>query len=215
MKEDLTLIVGIVDKSASMMSMKEAAIEGWDSFIKKQAELPGEARVWLNLFSDNMVNVKKNEPLHEGGLTAESYVPEGNTALIWAVGKTIDQVGAYLAALPEDERPAKVMVCILTDGEENWSQFMPEQYKDENVKERINHQKEKYGWEFVFIAAGPDQWSQAKKWGVENDYFNVGANAHGMKAAFATYGHRTSAYRTGVSAGIPAGVPGPDDGNED
>jgi hypothetical protein len=85
-------------------------------------------------------------------LDSNTYVPRGMTALLDAVGRTIDDVGARLAATPEAERPAKVIVAILTDGQENASR----DYTFAKVSAMIKHQQEKYSWEFLFLAANQD-----------------------------------------------------------
>lgn len=153
MNKFLTEIAFILDRSGSMQSMVGAAISGFNRLVREQQQVPGQARFTLVLFDDsyevpiNGVPIGKVVDLDERGL-----VPRGTTALLDAVGRTVDELGAKLGALPEDQRPGQVIVAILTDGEENASHL----YTWQDVAERIRHQTEKYQWQFLFLGANQD-----------------------------------------------------------
>lgn len=151
MKKGLTEIVIIMDKSGSMSSMKEEAIQGINKFIKEQKLLPSEAKVTFALFNDSyqllydgidIQNIKE--------ITSNDYIPDNTTALLDAIGKTFTTVGTRLANTKESERPEKVLVVILSDGMENSSKG----YKLTTIKDMIKHQQEKYSWNIIFLAAG-------------------------------------------------------------
>jgi hypothetical protein len=152
-RQDKTEIVCVVDRSGSMERIKEDAIGGFNAFLAKQKEEPGEAQLTLVMF-DNEYEVRADgAPIRDvQPLCGGTFVPRGSTALYDAVGRTIVDVGARLERTPEAERPGKVIVLILTDGMENASK----EFSRERVRDMIKHQRERYSWEFVFIAAGEE-----------------------------------------------------------
>lgn len=158
MKKELTEIVLILDESGSMQSQTGKVLEGYNEFIDLQKKTPGEAKFTLIKFDTkydivyNGIDIK-NVPL----LTNEIYQPGGMTALLDATGRAIDEVGKRLSNLNENERPEKVIFCIITDGEENSSR----EYTSKQVSEKIAHQEEKYNWQFIFIGANQDSWDTA------------------------------------------------------
>ena len=148
-QENLTEIVCIVDRSGSMDAIRKDAQGGFDAFIEEQQKEPGEATVTLAQFDDKYEMVWENKPLVEIKKGDYLLMPRGMTALLDAVGKTVRSVGERLDRTDEDKRPAKVIVTIITDGHENHSK----EYKREQIMEMINHQRDKYKWEFLFLAA--------------------------------------------------------------
>jgi uncharacterized protein YegL len=150
---NLTEIVCIIDRSGSMESIRTDAIGGFNAFLAEQQKLPGDAKLTLVLFDHEYILHLDGVPLQDvQPLDETTYVPRGTTALLDAIGRTVDDVGKRLGATPEDERPGKVIVVILTDGLENASR----DYTHERVRALITHQSEKYSWEFVFLAANQD-----------------------------------------------------------
>lgn len=153
MKDDLTLLVCIADRSGSMEAIRDDAIGGFNAFLDAQRAEPGEARLTFVQFDGQYEVLFDDMALaHVPPLTRETFVPRGATALFDALGRTLDTVGERLAATPEAERPAKVVVVVVTDGQENASRT----YTREQVFARITHQRSVYGWEFVFLAANQD-----------------------------------------------------------
>lgn len=160
MRDDLTEVAVVLDRSGSMSAMAEEAIGGFNAFLESQRQDPGEVRLSLVLFDHERIAVCTSAPLAAvRPLDAASYEPRGTTALHDAVATTIDAVGSRLAALPEAERPGRVIVAILTDGLENASS----RYSAADVAKRIRHQREKYGWEFLFLGANQDVVLEAAK----------------------------------------------------
>jgi uncharacterized protein YegL len=154
-----TEIAFILDRSGSMESMTNAAISGFNEFLKAQQATvddhgqPIPATFTLILFDHEYLPVHNRQNIQTARpLTLDTYVPRGNTALLDAIGRTIDHIGQELAATPEADRPAKVIIAILTDGEENSSRH----FSMEDINQRITHQTEKYQWEFMFLGANQD-----------------------------------------------------------
>ena len=184
MRTDLTEIVCIIDRSGSMQSIRSDAIGGFNAFLEGQQKHPGEGRLTLALFNHDYERVYENTPLPDVlPLTEETYVPEGTTALLDAVGRTLVDVGKRLAATSEAERPGQVIVAILTDGLENAST----DYTRERIAEMIAHQQTKYAWEFVFLAANQDAFQAAQKLSIDPaDAMPFTSTKAGVRAAYAS-----------------------------
>lgn len=157
--KDATDITIILDKSGSMALTKNDVIGGFNGFLDKQQALPGEATIGFVEFNEKVTTKYSGLRLSEAPrMTAENYQTCGSTALYDAVGRTLDAVGARLAALPESDRPNKVVVVILTDGEENSSK----EYSLSQMNERINVQKDQYNWQILFIGSTPQAVSASR-----------------------------------------------------
>jgi uncharacterized protein YegL len=193
MKEGLTEIVSIVDRSGSMQSILDDAIGGFNTFLRSQQDQPGEAKLSLILFDHEYQIVHQAVDIQQvESLNQDTYVPRGSTALLDAVGKTIDAVGERLAATLESERPSQVIVSILTDGYENTSQT----YSKPKVAEVIQHRTEKYNWTFEFQAANMDAFAAAKELSIAPDrVVQFEATGEGVREAFAQQSQRISAMR--------------------
>ena len=165
MKENLTEIIFILDRSGSMAHLEEATISGYNEFLHKQSLEPGEKLVTTVLFDDIYEVLYRGMPLEKAGMTRGQYFARGMTALYDAVGKTIIDTGARLSRMPESERPAKVIVAITTDGAENASR----EFTQSSVRNMIEHQREKYNWEFVFFGANIDVEKTAVSMGVRRE----------------------------------------------
>jgi uncharacterized protein YegL len=145
----------ILDQSGSMESIKAGTLEGVNAFLDQQklenAAFP--VRFTLTLFSTLAEKRHDSVPVIEIPVLDEnSYRPAGGTALLDAIGITIDQLGKRLSETPEEERPGKVIVAIMTDGEENSSH----DFSWDQISEKIRHQTEVYNWEFLFLGANQD-----------------------------------------------------------
>jgi uncharacterized protein YegL len=166
MKEKYHEIICIIDRSGSMEAIKSDAIGGFNSFIEGQRKFDGEAALTLVLFNDDYKIVYDRRDLQTVPfLNNTTYVPGGTTAMLDAIGRTIDSVGERLSDTPEEDRPEKVIVSILTDGLENASK----EYTYEQIGSRIKRQKEKYNWEFIFLAANQDAVASAKMISIDKD----------------------------------------------
>lgn len=195
MKQDLTEIVVILDRSGSMSSIKDDVIGGFNSFIEEQRKVEGFANVSLYMFDDQYESVYEGTELYlVPKLTNETFVPRGTTALLDSIGKTINSVGARLANTPESERPSKVMVVIITDGHENSSK----EFTAAQIKEMTEHQTNVYGWQFLYIGANQDSFSVAQSYGIGHA-FNFSADSKGTSDMYGMLRNVTACYRsTGV-----------------
>jgi uncharacterized protein YegL len=194
-KKDLTEIVCVIDRSGSMSAMCAEAIGGFNSFLDDQKKEEGEAKLTLVLFDHEYMKVHDGAPIADvAPLNTTTYEPRGTTALLDAVGRTIDDVGKRLSDLTEEERPEKVIVSIMTDGFENASK----DYSLTKVRDMIAHQTDMYQWEFVFLGATLEANKMAADAGIPlaniASFTSTGA---GVRAAYADISTRTAAYRKG------------------
>src|ERR1700678_698168 len=151
MKDNFTSINVIIDASGSMQGLRNDTIGSFNTFLQEQKDVPGEAVFTLCTFNTTYHLVHDFVKLATvPNLDPKSYAPEGGTALLDAIGQTIDTVGAKLAAMPEEERASKVVVLIITDGEENMSR----RYTPEQIKTMVKHQEDVYNWTFCFMEIG-------------------------------------------------------------
>lgn len=159
-KKDLTEIIVVLDRSGSMEHIKKDMEGGFNAFVEEQRREPGEARLTLVKFDEEVALEYAGVPLEN--VPPLSIVPRGWTALHDAIGMTIVKTGERLAALPEDDRPKRVLFVVITDGEENRSK----EWNAARVKEAVQHQTEKYSWQFVYIGANQDSVLNAKDLGI-------------------------------------------------
>lgn len=166
MKKNLTELVFILDKSGSMSGLENDTIGGFNSMLEQQKKVGGQCIITTVLF-DN-----RYELLHDRmdlrairPITRREYSVGGSTALLDAMGRTIHKIATAQKNTAEDYRAEKVMFVIITDGEENASRY----YSSVQVKDMIRHQKERYGWEFIFLGANIDAVETAGRFGINAD----------------------------------------------
>lgn len=166
MKKGLTELVFILDKSGSMSGLENDTIGGFNSMLEKQKAVDGECYITTVLFDNNYellhdrIDIKAISPI-----TDREYQVGGSTALLDAIGRTIHKTGNAQKHTAEDYRAEKVLFVIITDGEENSSR----EYTAEKIKAMIKRQKEKYGWEFIFLGANIDAVQTAGRYGIDPD----------------------------------------------
>ncbi len=178
MNHNLTEIAFILDRSGSMESMVEPAISGFNRLLREQQQEPGGARFTLVLFDDQYEVPVDSLPISEVvELDTSTFVPRGSTALLDAIGRTVDELGKKLAALPEADRPGQVIVAILTDGMENASRHCTWQ----DIARKIRHQTEVYGWRFLFLGANQDAIATAGRMSIaaaDSSNFTMDSNSY-------------------------------------
>ncbi len=166
MKKGLTELVFILDKSGSMSGLEADTIGGYNAMLTKQQAVEGECHITTVLFDNNY------ELLHDridikavSAITKKEYVVGGSTALLDAISRTINKIDNVQKHTADSYRAEKVMFVIITDGEENSSR----EYSAEKIKALIERQKEKYGWEFIFLGANIDAVQTAGWFGIAPD----------------------------------------------
>lgn len=161
MRSDLTDITLVVDRSGSMSSVRQEAEGGINAFIAEQAKEPGEALLTLVQFDTQYEFLHHGVPIAE----VEEYhlVPRGMTALLDAVGRAIHEVGERLAKLEEAQRPGLVIFVVMTDGLENSSR----EFTKQQIHQMIQHQQEKYQWQFTFLGADQNAFAEARAMGID------------------------------------------------
>ena len=179
MKTNLTELVFILDKSGSMSGLESDTIGGFNAMLKKQQGEPGEAVVTTVLFSDgyellhDRTSIKGLRPI-----TDDDYFVGGCTALLDAIGKTIHKIVNAQKYSAEEQRADKVLFVITTDGLENASR----EYSYDKIKDMVEKQKAKYGWEFIFLGANIDAIATAARFGINTDRAaNYHADSEGTK----------------------------------
>jgi hypothetical protein len=201
MRDNFTRIAIILDRSGSMESCKESTVAGFNEFIRTQKQLPGEATVKLVQFDDQYESVFDVNLKSCPELTQNTFVPRGSTALFDAQGRTIIELGQELAALPEHERPARVIVVTLTDGLENASK----NYNLEQIGEMIREQRDKYNWDFVFLGANQDAIATAAAMKIPlPSAMSYSTSKRGIAATMAAVSRYVGASRSGKAAGFSA-----------
>jgi hypothetical protein len=193
MNTELTEISIVLDRSGSMASMAKEAIGGFNGFLESQQKLPGDARLTLVLFDHEYIVKYDERPIKDvPPLDEHTYVPRGTTALLDAIGRTINTIGERLDKTPEPERPGKVIIAILTDGLENASQ----EFKPKQIRSMIEHQREKYTWEFIYLGANQDAIAVGETMGIASGCaVTFNETPEGASQAFAAVNLTIGAYR--------------------
>ena len=183
MKKNKTELVFILDKSGSMSGLESDTIGGFNAMLTKQQKQEGEATITTVLFDDryeilhDRLNLQAVRPISE-----REYFVEGSTALLDAVGKTIQKIVKVQKNSAEEERAEKVMFVIITDGMENASK----EYSYRKIKEMIEQQKERWGWEFIFLGANIDSEQTARELGIDQEKaVNYHADSQGIVTVYA------------------------------
>jgi len=200
-KENFTSINVIIDKSGSMSALTQDTIGSFNTFLQDQKKVEGEAVFTLCTFNHDYSLVHDFVKLASvPDLNSKTYQPSGNTALLDALGTTINTVGQKLASMPEDERPSKVIFLVVTDGEENSSS----RFTKEQIKSMVEHQRDTYKWEFVFIGADPDAFHTGQSYGFSaSNSVSYNATKGGTRDLYSSVSSNMRSYR--LSADVAKG----------
>lgn len=177
MKKNLTEIIFILDRSGSMQGLEKDTIGGFNSLIEKQKKIEGDALISTVLFANeskvihDRVDVKDVKPM-----TENNYITGGCTALLDAIGNAIHHISNIHKYARKEDVPEHTLFVITTDGMENASRT----YTYPKVKKLIENQKEKHGWEFMFLGANIDAVNVASYMGIdENRAVNFNCDSEG------------------------------------
>ncbi|MGI2326896.1 vWA domain-containing protein [Planococcus sp. YIM B11945] len=190
-----TELVFILDKSGSMAGLESDTIGGFNALLAKQQKEQGEATVTTVLFNHQYELLHDRIPVNSvTPMTEREYEVGGTTALLDAIGSTIQKIGNAQKRTREQDRAGKVMIVITTDGLENASC----EYTHEKIKTMIASQKEKYQWEFIFLGANIDAVATAGKFGIAEEFaVNYHADEAGTELNFNVLSETVSSFRKG------------------
>ncbi len=199
MKNNVTELVFILDKSGSMAGLEKDTIGGFNAMIEKQKKEDGACYVSTVLFSDESQMLHDRLPLEQvPQMTDRDYEVCGCTALLDAIGDCIRHIENIHKYARAEDLPAHTLFVITTDGQENASH----RYTGEKIKKMIGRQKEKYGWEFLFIGANIDAVATASRYGIEKDRaVNYLADEKGTRTLFRAVGNAVCSIRNKSSLG--------------
>lgn len=183
----------ILDSSGSMEDLWDETIGSVNAYLDDQRLVPGTADVTVTLFDERIDTIARGNLATLAPIDKDKHRPRGMTRLLDALGFGIKELGEELAALPEHERPSTVIMLIQTDGKENNSQV----YKDPAVvKKMVEHQREKYGWQFIFGAADLESIELANSIGIsttKDDHYET--TGKGTRALYTSMSVRTRTAR--------------------
>ena len=191
-KGTATHLVVVLDRSGSMGDIRDATIEGMNSFLREQKEAPGKLTCTIQLFDTvDLVYPAKNLPISEVlPFTRETYVPRGGTPLYDAVGKEIAATEEYTRG-----KDVAVLFVVMTDGQENSSHTFTRQ----QLFDLVNRKQAEDSWRFVFLGANQDAYAEGAKQGYSAGYTsNFTASPAGVRAAFLSVGANMTSYRSVV-----------------
>ncbi len=160
MNKNLTDITLVVDRSGSMQDIRRDAEGGINGFLEDQANQPGEALLTLVQFDTEYEFIHRGIPV--GDAPKYELLPRGATALLDAVGRAINETGARLKSMAEADRPGLVIVVVMTDGLENSSK----EFTRKKIQQMIEHQQDRYSWQFTFLGADQDAFAEAAQLGI-------------------------------------------------
>jgi len=199
MRTDITVVL---DRSGSMQSTRDDAMQGFNALVEDQKSIPGEACLSLVQFDDQYQIDYTEQPMAGvPALTRDSYHPRGSTALLDAIGRTIDATAHRVAARPEAERPGKVILVVITDGHENASA----KFTAAEISAKIAHYRDAYAWEFIFIGSNQDAIMSAAALNIRADRaLTYSADRVGTSVAYSVLSSSVSAMRAGKSGSFTA-----------
>jgi hypothetical protein len=182
----LTDVTVLIDKSLSMSEQVNDTIIGFNSFLATQKDAAqrngSHCDLQLIQFDDKYEPGPRYDVLKHPQLTREQYVPRGHSALLDAVGRTIEEAGKRYADMPEAKRPGKVVVVVLTDGADDSSQLFTAQA----IREKITLQHDLYKWNFIFLGASLDAWVVGSQYGFQpGKTLSTAATSIGTQHGFA------------------------------
>ena len=212
MKNNITELVFILDRSGSMSGLEGDTIGGFNSLIEKQKKLDGTCYVTTVLFDNISVRVHDRVDLAEiRPMTEKDYTVGGCTALLDALGDTIRHIAQIHRYARAEDVPEHTTFVIMTDGMENASR----RWSGDAVRQKIRHEQEKYGWEFLFLAANIDAVETAERYGIGAERaVNYRADSRGTRVAYDAVAEAVCAQRKGAPIAADWSRPIRDDDND-
>jgi Mg-chelatase subunit ChlD len=185
-------LICIIDKSGSMFPLIADTVGGYNQFLESQKELEGETMVTTVLFNHEHYTLYDHVPIEKARLNQDLYKTSGSTAMLDAVGMTLNQTYQRIISSPEYERPSQVIVVIITDGLENASH----KYDYPGIRRLISRMKEEQRWNFVFLGANIDVESERRKMGLAQEEAKVfHSTSEGMQDMYCNLNMKISELR--------------------
>jgi hypothetical protein len=200
MRDDYCDVTIVLDESGSMAPLQQDTIRGVNQVLKDQRALPGKCTLSLLKFNHVDRPVFTGRPVEEApDLTIETYQPNGNTALLDALGRAITEAGSRLRAMAEADRPSQVIIAVVTDGEENSSHT----WTKEKIKEAVERQTNVYKWQFVFLGANVDAFAEAGALGMSASHtMQTHPTGQSVAASHSSFSFNTANFRRGTSSSM-------------
>ena len=197
MKNDLTELVFILDMSGSMSHLTDDTIGGFNSVIKEHNDGRGEVLVTTYLFNNESRMIHDRIPIGSvSPMTEMDYSARGCTALLDAVGEAIEHIVGIYRYAREEDIPEHTIFVITTDGMENASH----KFSADHIRDKIRHEQEKYGWEFIFLAANIDAIETAEAYGIDSYHaVNYYGDSQGTEKLYDTVNYAARIVREGRS----------------
>jgi hypothetical protein len=188
----------LLDRSGSMESIKEETIRGVNSFVDEHKKLSQDVSLTMAQFDDAFEYLERQRPIRDvPALDAHRYLPRNTTALRDAFARLIDETGADLAAIPEPERPERVLFVVMTDGLENASQHVTQ----EQLRAKVEHQRTAYQWQFLYLGANQDATLTAQQYGIpQAAAINFSATPSGTRGVMRSTSKAAVAYSAGMTS---------------
>ena len=195
MRKHLTEMVFILDRSGSMHGLEGDTIGGFNTMLEKQKNLEGEVLISTILFDhESEVLYDRIDVQSISAMTERDYTVRGSTALLDALGGAIHHISTIHKYARAEDRPERTLFIITTDGLENASR----NYSREKVKRMIEHQKNNYGWDFLFLGANIDAIETAGHFGIDATYsVNYQCDSQGMALNYEVVSEAIASIRCG------------------
>jgi hypothetical protein len=192
LKDNFSDITLVVDRSGSMQSIRTDMVGGMNHFLDEQKKVPGDCLFTMCQFDTEYEFVHRAVPIRD--VPPLDLVPRGYTALLDAVGRSINETGKRLETMPEDQRPSKVVMVVITDGLENSSK----EFTKGQIKEMVERQTKYYGWQFVYLGANQDAFAEAGSMGfAPSNVMQYTASPLGTRGMHLNAAQNIAAYRRG------------------
>lgn len=193
MKTGYTHISANLDRSGSMMGIIDDMKGGFLTFLEEQKKVEGDLTLSVSIFDTEYDKICEFADVRSSELDLSSYKPRGGTALRDSLAKLINETGNRIAAMNEEDRPEKVILISITDGQENAST----EISAEQLKEMIKHQEDVYNWQVVYLGANQDSYAAGGSIGIDhNKTMNFMANTDGINVMYANLSNSTSNFRS-------------------
>ncbi len=182
MKNNVTELVFIIDRSGSMAGLEKDTVGGFNAMVKKQKKEDGVCYLSTILFNNGAKVIHDRISIENvPEMTEDDYTVGGCTALLDAIGDAIKHIGNIHKYARKEDVPDKTVFVITTDGMENASR----RFNSDEIKEMIERQRKKYGWEFLFIGANIDAVETASSFGIEkNRAVNYNSDSRGTRIVY-------------------------------